>query len=51
MLGAVRVLNVERRTKHFNRSTVLHMGTAVAQWLRCCAKSRKVAGSIPASVS
>jgi len=27
------------------------MGTAVAQWLRCCATSRKVAGSIPAGVS
>jgi len=27
------------------------MGTAVAQWLMCCATNRKVAGSIPASVS
>ena len=26
-------------------------GTAVAQWLRCCATNRKVSGSIPASVS
>jgi len=26
-------------------------GTAVAQWLRCCATSRKVSGSIPAGVS
>jgi len=26
-------------------------GTAVAQWLKCCARNRKVAGSIPASVS
>ena len=26
-------------------------GTEVAQWLRCCATNRKVAGSIPASVS
>ena len=25
------------------------MGTAVVQWLRCCATNRKVAGSIPAS--
>ena len=25
-------------------------GTAVAQWLRCCATNRKVAGSIPAGV-
>jgi len=26
------------------------METAVAQWLRCCATSRKVAGSIPDGV-
>jgi len=26
-------------------------GTAIAQWLRCCATDRKVAGSIPAGVS
>jgi len=25
-------------------------GTAVAQWLRCCATNQKVAGSIPAGV-
>ena len=30
---------------------LLHKGTAVAQWLRCCATNRKVAGSIPAGVS
>ena len=27
------------------------LGTAVAQWLRCCATNRKVAGSIPAGVT
>jgi len=27
------------------------MGTAVAQWLRCCVTNRKVAGSIPSGVS
>ena len=27
------------------------MGTAIAQWLKCCATNRKVAGSIPAAVS
>ena len=27
------------------------MGTAVAQWLRCCVTNRKVAGSIPDGVS
>ena len=26
-------------------------GTAVEQWLRCCATNRKVAGSIPAGVN
>ena len=26
------------------------VGTAVAQWLRCCATNRKVADSIPAGV-
>ena len=26
------------------------MGTAVAQWLRCCATNRNVASSIPAGV-
>jgi len=26
-------------------------GTTVAQWLRCCATNRKVAGSIPAGIS
>ena len=29
----------------------LPLGTAVAQWLRCCATNWKVAGSIPAGVS
>jgi hypothetical protein len=27
------------------------MGTALAQWLRCCVTNRKVVGSIPAGVS
>jgi len=27
------------------------MGTAIAQWLRCCATNRKVVGSIPPGVS
>ena len=29
----------------------LFLGTAVAQWLRCSATNRKVAGSIPAGVT
>jgi len=32
-------------------TNILHSGTAVAQWLRCCATNRKVAGSIPAGIS
>jgi len=32
-------------------AAVLHLGTAVAQLLRCCATNRKVAGSISAGVS
>jgi len=36
--------------KGFSSSTSFS-GTAVAQWLRCCATNRKVAGSIPAGVS
>ena len=37
----------------FNYLQPLHteMGTAVAQWLRCCATNQNVAGSIPACVS
>jgi hypothetical protein len=31
--------------------TEMHKGTAVAQWLRCCATDRKDAGWIPAGVS
>ena len=33
-----------------NFDSVLFRKTAVAQWLRCCATNRKVAGSIPARV-
>ena len=31
--------------------TIWWPGTAVAQWLRCCATNQKVAGSIPAGVT
>ena len=30
---------------------LLYWGTAAAQWLRCCATNREIAGSIPAGVS
>jgi len=29
---------------------LISVGTAVAQWLRCCATNREVVGSIPAGV-
>ena len=31
--------------------TLKCVGTAIAQWLRCCVTNRKDAGSIPAGVS
>ena len=34
-----------------NCSPLEPSGTAVAQWLRCCATNRKVASSIPASIN
>ena len=30
---------------------IINMGAVLAQWLRCCATNRKVAGSIPAGVN
>ena len=36
--------------KGLNTSNFSFVGTAVAQWLRCCATNRKVAGSIPGGV-
>ena len=41
-----------RRSKQCNSTCICILpGTAVAQWLRCCATNRKVAGSIAAGVS
>ena len=34
----------------FIEAYVTLLGTAVAQWLRCCATNQKVAGSIPDGV-
>jgi len=36
---------------YFGLTLYIFWGTALAQWLRCCATNRKVAGSIPAGVS
>jgi len=48
VLGAV-YINVMQGFAR-SHSTWVGGGTAVAQWLRCCATNRKVAGSIPAGV-
>ena len=37
--------------RHFMKFLLCKRGTAVAQWLRCCATNRTVAGSIPAGIS
>jgi hypothetical protein len=34
----------------FRVTIIISWGTAVVQWLRCCATNRKVAGSIPDGV-
>ena len=39
------------RDSHFKTPYALLEETVVAQWLRCCATNRKVAGSIPAGVN
>jgi len=45
-------VDYNKRTNNDDLSRcLLDWGTAVAQWLRCCATNRKVAGSIPAGVS
>ena len=37
-------------SENYKKRANVIWGTAVAQWLRCCATNRKVAGSIPAGV-
>jgi len=39
-----------RRRKNFESKKFIIWGTAVGQWLRCCATNCKVAGSIPDGV-
>ena len=38
-------------TSRIIKCIIFVKGTAVAQWLRCCATNRKVAGSIPDGVT
>ena len=35
----------------FRKVLSVRRGTALAQWFRCCATNRKVAGSIPGGVT
>ena len=48
---ALTVCNISVVTLIFDFCTdFIFWGTALAQWLRCCATNRKVAGSIPGGV-
>jgi len=44
-------LKFQRKTHEYMNYSSDLFHTAVAQWLRCCATNRKVAGSMPAGVS
>jgi len=46
-----RASSMKYRPLQVNGHSTYPKGTAVAQWLRCCATNRKVAGSIPAGVN
>jgi len=48
MLGTTLLIVLhEANSARFDISIEVNTGTALAQWLRCCATNRKVAGSIP----
>ena len=51
-MSAKRLIFTRRSTGRDNKYHGLlnSQGTAVAQWLRCCATNRKIAGSIPDGV-
>jgi len=40
----------QARSKDLDQVHTVNKGTAVTQWVRCCATIRKVAGSIPDGV-
>jgi len=48
---SIQHLYEKRQGKDLYNNCPTNTGTAVAQWLRCCATNRKVAGSSPAGVS
>ena len=46
------IFDDQPKAGHMNNDIIFnYKGTAVAQWLRCCATNQKVAGSIPGCVS
>ena len=50
----VPIINICNPGVHYETPCIyiyIFMGIAVAQWLKCCATERKIAGSIPAGVS
>ena len=51
LFSHLHALTTWRSLLDFASLPILGEGTAVAQWLRCCATHRKVAGSIPAGAS
>ena len=50
MLNSTIIFPTKISARKISQSPTLPRWTAVAQWLRCCATNRKVAGSIPAGV-
>ena len=49
-MKASRSFGILNKRRIFSRNNSANTGTAVAQWLRCCATNLKVAGSIPDGV-
>ena len=47
----VKVSHTRNKRPHFKVYVQHDLRTAVVQWLRCCAKNGKVAGSIPDGVN
>ena len=47
----IELTRYEKELSWINLTYCHEMGTAVAQWLKCCATNSKVAGSIAAGVS
>jgi hypothetical protein len=50
LLNLAKVIFMLKHSVKLRRFMLCGVGTAVAQWLRCCATNRKMAGSIPDGV-